>query len=199
MKDIKDFLLDWGGWIWSNVVSGLDVYWQFELKDKLTIAGIVVTFLFSCLNFMRTSQALRGTKANNRASRFEVVHGPTLNEAVKEINETCREISIGVIGFTDLASAQTFFREKIRPRLRKAEHIVVNEIERIAISDLAKDQQAWKQVSKSERWDEVNANASTFLAATQLDVTIAQFELLKKSLGEITTAIEKVRSAENNI
>ncbi|MGV1803794.1 hypothetical protein ACQZ6A_18170 [Agrobacterium vitis] len=193
-------------WLWDilNWVRGflqpiLDWLLKLDSKDLITYLGLLITFSFSCLNFRRTSQALAGTRANNRAARFETVHGPVLNEVVKEINEIGREISIGKNGFTDLVSAQAFFRDKIKLRIIKAEHMVVNEIFRIGTSDLAKDKLAWQEVSKSVVWEDVTSTLSIFLSAPQLDVAIANFVKLQKDLEKIVEAIEVVRSSENNI
>lgn len=189
-------MLEWFKWIGERLVQVWDAS---EPKDIVTTAGIVITFLFSCLNFWRTSQALKGTKANNRAGRFEVVHGPTLNEAVKEINEIGREISLAKISLVNVDEAKDLFRDKIRPRVIKAEHMVVEEIVRISASTLAKDKDAWKSVSKDSNWDDVNATSAVFLAVSKLDEAIAHFEKIKMSLAKITESIEQVRGAENEI
>jgi len=189
-------VFEWLQWIGTGLAQIWDA---LEPKDVLTISGIGITFGFSCLNFWRTTQALKGTKANNRAGRFEVVHGPTLNEAVKEINEIGREISLAKISLLNVDEAKDLFRDKIRPRVIKAEHMVVNEIARISASTLAKDKDAWKSVSKDTNWDDVNATLAVFLAVSKLDEAIAHFEKIKMSLAEITESIENVRGAENEI
>ncbi|NWJ24734.1 hypothetical protein [Rhizobium sp. RM] len=191
-------------WSWiviaGEYVKTLAVgFWELELKDKLTIGGLGVTFGFSCLNFRRTSQALKGTKANNRAASFERVNGPALNEFFKEINEIGREISVGVKGFDDLASAQTFFKEKVKTRVIKAEHMLVTEIYRISDSALVKDGTPWKAVSKSDNWEEINRVTTTFMSASDLDVAIAHFEVIRRNLNEIAKSLEKVRGDENNL
>ncbi|CUX27075.1 hypothetical protein AGR8A_Cc60464 [Agrobacterium fabrum str. J-07] len=191
-------------WSWI-VIAGEHVktlavgFWDLEFKDKLTIGGLVVTFGFSCLNFRRTSQALSGTKANNRAASFERVNGPALNEFFKEINEIGREISVGVKGFTDLASAQSFFKEKVKFRVIKVEHMLVTEIYRISDSALVKDGAPWKAVSKSDKWEEINRVTTTFLSASDLDVAIAHLEVIRQNLDAIAKSLEKVRGDENNI
>jgi hypothetical protein len=54
-------------------------------------------------------------------------------------------------------------------------------------------------VSSSAKWEDVNSCLAVFLAVSELDVAIAHFEKIKKSLAEITMAIEKVRGSENAI
>lgn len=187
----------WGIWEWLREAAVS--YWAFDRKDKLTIAGLLVTFAFSCLNFWRTSQTNKRTRANNRAARFEAVHGATLNESVKELSEIAREISIAAIGLQDLEAGKTFFREKIRGRVTKAEHMVVNEIFQISSSSLAKDKDAWKAVAQSAEWDAIQTKQIDVLASSQVDVLLANLEQLKRSLVAISKTINERRAAENDV
>lgn len=178
----------------------------WDLKSIATTASLIVSplaafagLLFNLLNWLRTGAVDDRVNANNRATRFEAVHGVQINQALSELRSITRHISTSRIALTSLKQAKELARTELNPKITVAESILIHELGSLTASKISANPALWKEACDNSLWDKVRSAYHEVLTATSIDTVTKSLDALAKHITNIVAKLQKARENENSI
>ena len=178
----------------------------WDVKAVLTLASLIVSpiaafvaLVLGIANWMRTGRVNKQTLSNNRAARFEAVHGTTLSSAINDLRTMVRSIRSKRPTLTSVGDAIAFCKGDLKPKITETENVFVSELKVLKTSELTQAPDLWAEATKGASWEVIWSVYGEILAATAIDKIPDAFDRLEAAVDAILTAAVKAREVENNI
>jgi hypothetical protein len=179
------------------VADAASLDWKVLGGFALTGSGTVVSLIFNYLNWRRTGEVNARTHANNRAARFEAVHGSSISAIATQLRDIPHQISLSRSSFTSLTAAKKFAKDSLKIKLVTAENAMVNEAGLLSRSRLTVAGDHWKAATDPILWEDIWEAYAKLLGASSIDNVPPALDRISERVSEILQLVQTARENEN--
>lgn len=178
-----------------------EVVWTYPVIMSAGVAGLglVVNFWFNVCNWRRTGGVNRRVQQNNRATRFEAVHGQLLNSTLADLRSVSKEVNTNLPSITSVQQAKTFAKKTLRTKINSAQHSLVMELGSLKDSDLSRSISNWNACTDNLVWDDIEKSYAALLGATSVVDVTRNLTDISHSVISISNSITVAREYENSL